>query len=360
MKKSPLVGFLTVIVCAWLLLAAAPPQEDPDSLWKLYLIEAEKFRTPPGAVELKSIRIFPPENDAADAVTIGEAAHFAQDNRGRIFIPDRRGGEVVVFDSQGKFQFKFGQTGQGPGEFIRPSNLFIWDDRILVRDISTMRFQFFDLNGRYLRGFKALKGYHSFFVRGERIFAAPALNRPPEPDRGSGLIEVLDFEGRVLKSFGAPLDVPKYDYSLLNSVRLAIAGDGSLIVAFQFFPTIRRYSMDGTLLNEIRLESGISEKIVPLNAKMVAHRYRGEQVPCGFIINSIYSDEDGLYVATAAPRRFEILLLGREGKIVEYYYRNLKEALGCDGLLVRKQGAQKEFYVLRMYPESSVKVMMGK
>ncbi len=316
------------------------------------------FKTPQGARELKSEGIFPPQNGDDSIRRIGGAKHFAQDPLGRIFIPDWRSDEVLVFDDQGKFRFAFGQTGQGPGDFINPSNLYISDTSVLVRDISTMRFQFFDLNGKFKRGFNAFKGYNSFFIKNESIIAAPVLSRPP--DSGAGLIEELDFEGRVQKTFGTPLDVPKYDYSLLNSVRIAPIDDFTFAVAFQFFPILRLYSFDGKFLKEYQLQSGISERIAPLNTKMIKRRYKGEVVPYGFVINAIYPEREGIYIASAAQRRLEIVLLNRQGEIIEYFYRDLETAIGCDGLLIRRIRGRREFVILRMYPESCVEVLSPK
>ena len=95
----------------------------------------------------------------------------------------------------------------------------------------------------------------------------------------------------------------------------------------------------------------------PLNKKMMSLRTRAGQVPYGFIINAIFSNEDGVYIATAAPYRLEILLMAADGKISEYYYKNLDEPLGCAGLIVRKNGIHKEFLILRNYPEPGVEIL---
>ncbi len=141
---------------------------------------------------------------------------------------------------------------------------------------------------------------------------------------------------------------------------MTIAPDGTLFVAFRFLPIIRRYSLDGALLGELKLESGISEKIVPINKKMFERAEAGGQFPFGFIINAIYANEDGLYVATGASYRIEVLLLDMKGKIREYYYQNRRSALGFCGLLVGKEAGRKEFYILRTYPEDSVEVFAAK
>lgn len=357
--KKPLAFLFGVLASLFFIRAKFPAKQEDPELWKQYIISADSFKTPPGARELKSEGIFPPQNGDDSIRRIGGAKHFAQDPRGRIFIPDWRNDEVLVFDDQGKFQFAFGQTGQGPGDFINPSNLYISDTSVLVRDISTMRFQFFDLNGKFKRGFNAFKGYNSFFLKGENIYAAPVLSRPPE--NGIGLIEELDLEGRVQLSFGAPLVVPKYDFDMLNSTRIAPFEDGrGLYVAFQFFPIIRAYTLDGKLMNEIRLKSGISDKIAPLNAKMIERRYKGEVVPYGFVINAINPEREGIYIASAAQRRLEIILLSQKGEIIEYFYRNLETPIGCNGLLIRRIRGRREFVILRMDPESCVEVLSPK
>ncbi len=92
------------------------------------------------------------------------------------------------------------------------------------------------------------------------------------------------------------------------------------------------------------MESGISEKIVPINKKMFERAEAGGQFPFGFIINAIYANEDGLYVATSANYRFEVLLIDLNGKIREYYYMNKSSPLGCSGLLVGKEAGRKRVH----------------
>ena len=80
----------------------------------------------------------------------------------------------------------------------------------------------------------------------------------------------------------------------------------------------------------------------------------GAQSPIGFVANEIFADTDGIYLAVAAPRRIEILLLNENGNIKEYYYRNLESAIGCSGLIVKKTPRGKRFFILRMYPQDCI------
>ncbi len=219
-----------------LVISGFPGQDTSAELHKLFLIEGKNFRTPAGAIELESIRAFPSGGDEPDAIYIGGANNFAEDRQGRIFIPDWRSDEVLVFNRNGRFSFKFGRTGQGPGEFLRPTNLCVWEDRVLVREASTMRFQFFDLGGKYLSGFIGPKSYHDFRVRAGKIYAAPIWNRFTRPASNIGLIEVLDLKGEVSKTFGSLQEFPKYDYDGLSSVRLGNRGRWNAFRRFSIPP----------------------------------------------------------------------------------------------------------------------------
>jgi hypothetical protein len=327
-------------------------------LHEQYLIESSQFRTPPGARQLETMRVYPPGGDDPKSAFIGAAQDFAEDGRGRVFIPDRQGNEILVFDQEGEFQFRFGRTGQGPGEFNLPTGVFVWNDQVLTHEVMTLRFQFFDSKGRFVSSFTSSKPYGDFLVQNDRIYAASSIQLPSYS--GNRLIEILNFQGKILSSFGVVPEIPKYNSEDSSSVRLASADGQTLFAAFRFLPIIRTYSLDGRLLGELKWQSGISEKYVPLNEKMFARRNRGEQTPLGFIINAICANEDELYVATAAPRRLEIILVDRKDNVLEYYYKNLSSALGCSGLIVRKTGGRKEFHILRIYPEHAVEVFARK
>ncbi|MDA8213270.1 MAG: 6-bladed beta-propeller [Clostridia bacterium] len=70
---------------------------------------------------------------------------------GNIYIADSGGSQVKVFNLSGKFLFKFGERGKGPGQFLAPVGIAVASKRIYVTDSVTMRVQEFDLQGKYLR-----------------------------------------------------------------------------------------------------------------------------------------------------------------------------------------------------------------
>lgn len=76
---------------------------------------------------------------------------------GNIYIADSGEGQVKVFDQSGKFLFKFGKLGTGPGQFLAPVGIAVASNRIYVADSVTMRVQEFDLQGKYLRNLLSSK-----------------------------------------------------------------------------------------------------------------------------------------------------------------------------------------------------------
>lgn len=76
---------------------------------------------------------------------------------GRIYVLDVLETDVKVFSPDGQYLFKFGQEGQGPGEFQGPHGFSVLpqSNRILVIDQLWMkRFNFFDLQGHFLHSFR--------------------------------------------------------------------------------------------------------------------------------------------------------------------------------------------------------------
>ena len=81
-----------------------------------------------------------------------EMSRTAIDDDGNIYILDRRGAQIKVFDSRGTYLRTIGRRGQGPGEFQNPIEMFIaHDHEIVVEDFSNRRLSFYTLKGEHLK-----------------------------------------------------------------------------------------------------------------------------------------------------------------------------------------------------------------
>lgn len=77
-------------------------------------------------------------------------------DQGEIWVPDRSENAVFVFAPSGALLRQVGQRGQGPGEFVNPTDVgFLEDGRVVVVDSGNGRVQFFDSKGTYLDSFHA-------------------------------------------------------------------------------------------------------------------------------------------------------------------------------------------------------------
>ena len=81
---------------------------------------------------------------------------FDVDETGNIYLLDPLGGEICVYDRDGKVLRQFGEKGQGPGEFGHPVGLAIGENKkIYIPDRTRKAVQVSDLMGNLLK-FKVL------------------------------------------------------------------------------------------------------------------------------------------------------------------------------------------------------------
>jgi hypothetical protein len=352
-KSFSMMALLLILVgpaFVWTRFKPITPQTVMDRLLDRYMIDSSKFKTPPNAIPLRSERIFPPIDDEKEGVYIGHAQSMAMDSEGLFYVPDDRNDEILIFADDGRFVRRFGRTGEGPGDFLMPVGIASGPDFVLVREFRNYRFQFFSLGGKYRSGFRSLKGYLNYRIVGDRIIGLRSPGSIFEKSGETALIDILDYQGRIQKSFGSIFYTSRYNPYVFDRTALSITPQQEIAIAFSFLPIVRLYSMNGDLVREFRTSSGIIDKTVPINSEMVDILKTGAQAPLGFTANAIFAKSDGIYIAVAAPKRLEILLYDESGKLKEYYFKNLEAAIGCDELFVKSSPKGKRFFILRMYP----------
>lgn len=141
---------------------------------------------------------------AEEAYAFGDISGVTVADDGRIYVADGQASEVRAFSPTGAFLFRFGRSGEGPGEFAAIDALARTPDGdIVARDPRSFRVTRFSPEGEYRSDFRI---------------------RRPFPQYGGGLGFAIDRTGRV--------------YDRL-SITLGIESDDSL--------AILRYAPDGTL-----------------------------------------------------------------------------------------------------------------
>jgi 6-bladed beta-propeller len=86
-----------------------------------------------------------------------DIAAIAVDTDENIYVLDSKEIRIKVFDREGRFLRGFGRKGQGPGEFLKPTGLFLAPgNEIFVDDLVSRRIAVFSRGGNFLRHVSAL------------------------------------------------------------------------------------------------------------------------------------------------------------------------------------------------------------
>ncbi len=143
------------------------------------------------AFSLKGERLFEFKKgeESGDGV-FNSPTHIAIDRRnGNVLVADTNNFRVQVFDKDGTYLRKFGQLGDGPGDFSRPKGIAVDSEgHVYVADAAFNNFQIFDDMGRLLLTVGQLgNGAGNFLLPGgmyidgqDRIYVADTLNRRVE------------------------------------------------------------------------------------------------------------------------------------------------------------------------------------
>ncbi len=87
---------------------------------------------------------------------------FKTNIEGEIFLIDRKKKRVLKYDKRGKFVKYIGRIGQGPGEYVSPSKLYVGNKKLYVYDQKTRRIHIYKEMGSYLRSMN-IQHYPDFY-----------------------------------------------------------------------------------------------------------------------------------------------------------------------------------------------------
>ncbi len=97
------------------------------------------------------------EAEGRDEYMFSDIRSMVVDEAGRIYVLDWKEIHVKVFDQNGAYIRIIGKKGQGPGEFITPSNVFITHQNELVVDDFGRRLAIFSLEGEFKENLQIAK-----------------------------------------------------------------------------------------------------------------------------------------------------------------------------------------------------------
>ena len=188
---------------------------------------------------------------------------------GSIFVSNSSQHNIFKFNENGKFIKKFGQKGQGPGDYIRPGDLSILDNKYLVigEYAANRRISLFDLNGKFI---KVLKANHSVFrataLKDNKIaFLTYKYGSEKElpkkfktiviiKDAGSGNeneIDSFDIQDKGSLRIGDTSSIKFGNH--IGEVLISRTKNGRLLVGVSNIPYLKIYSLNGKLIHSFLL-----------------------------------------------------------------------------------------------------------
>lgn len=180
--------------------------------------------------------------------------------RSMIYIVDTGSHCVFVFDYQGKFIKSFGNEGQGPGEFSRPTGLHIMENSsVAVADKGNNRIQIFDKSWNFVSNIntKSIDVADLIFIQ-DKIYtiwsygrSGFSLNMALTED-AQPLVNVLDKKGNIIHSISVS-DFPEtqpFLRAIKHRVCLTRSKDNKLYLPYFISSLIQVFDLKGTKLDE--------------------------------------------------------------------------------------------------------------
>ncbi len=169
---------------------------------------------------------------------------------GRVFVADTHYHRVIAHDGTGRELMRFGSYGQGPGQFIYPTDVaFGPHERIYVSEYGgNERVNVFDGAGGFLFSFGSPGPDAGQFNRPQAMAFNAALTELFVADACNHRVVVVTPDGEVLRVIGGPGRGPgqlAYPYDVM------VLDDGSLLVCEFGNNRIQRFSSDGRSLGTL-------------------------------------------------------------------------------------------------------------
>lgn len=204
-------------------------------------------------VSLEFVRKYGDLNTDDERYLLIRPADVAVDDEGSVLILDAGNHKVKKYDSGGNYLSSFGKKGNGPGEFIGPTQMDICTNGdIIINDRALRMVNIFDRNGHFIRrinneglppvGILALRSGEIAVFYTKKFDAENKLNR-------HSLVYIFNKKGTLLRKFVEPRIYEDLSTNFwCNSVFLAADDLDNIYVNFQAQNRIEKYSVDGKLL----------------------------------------------------------------------------------------------------------------
>jgi len=150
--------YLVMIAAAFLIISCGSKKEQTEVVDGVKIIKNGNAPSDRN-VNIKTDFLFDLNEDTGDtSAVIRTISSIEVDEKGYIYILDRRKSTVFKFSPEGSLIKTFGQRGTGPGEMARPEQVLVSNDTVYVTDMRQRKVIIFDNEGAYVKDVIPLRG----------------------------------------------------------------------------------------------------------------------------------------------------------------------------------------------------------
>ena len=334
---------LIIIFLAFIGNVANSQENTAIERWKKRIKE---FPIANNKIEMQLTKSFPTDEEK---IYLNEAVSLAHDTDWNIYVVDRRNSNVVVFNSKGEYLYSFGRRGQGPGDLYYPQNISILKNNIVVYEAGNNRIQFFNMKGKSLKFIQMFKAYHNVILSKKGIIYG--VPRHIIPGTGQKMIDVINSEGELVKSFGELKEL-LMNVEMGTTAELSLINDESeILLVYDFIPIIERYSINGELLSSVKITNPIIDDEAKNNQN---HLSKGE-LGLRTILPAVRTYENKTYLLHSWPR-VEILELDKNYNIEKIFFSIVSWDFHVRDFLINRDGEQTTVYCIPMGSYENMKI----
>jgi len=257
----------------------------------------------------------PEENmDIEPGYQMKRIGEIEKDGNGNIYILDTGRYNILVYSSNMEFLREIGRVGQGPGEFINPVDFCLDNqDNIYVLDYGKEAVTIFDKNGKY----KDQVLPHRFFLRGSIAVDSEGLIYIACAKGLDSLITVFNQSGKKVNAFGSRIKYHLYNVEMnLNEVSIDFDQNDNLWVVFHNKPLIRRYTKDGKLILEKKIEDS---EMISIEKDNKIPKVKGDRYSYSNFFTDIYVENSNMVFVGGNCYVYKLDSLANVVKKYKYY-----------------------------------------
>ena len=269
------------------------------------------------------------------------------DNNPNLYFIDSSNHEVISCNiANNKVISRYGKLGtEISGSFYFPFKLRkIEDNQFLVPD-GNMTMRIFNLEYDLIDHYHVYHIINDLVVNNKIIYA----NCVYFDQKDHPLIEVFDLYGRKLSEFGDRID--RKEYLSFDSQAFLTLGNKEIIIGFEHYPIIRRYSLDSSLIKEIRIHVDILTKLVQYNSLKWFSKPAPGKLKLVNLISGIKYHNNKIYVLLKLPR-IELIEMSIDGDIENYYYADQPKNIYLIGDFILFGAPESEKLITIIYKDT--------